>query len=846
MVRGVNHFGQAKQQHLPEKANETKQTPVSEELKTHTHELIRSQHKVLRKQIAKMLSDSQKGLKNEAMHIKKAHGMIEKNRSTLNQALFEFPEKEKTPFVEKQIARQHEMLESAQQTITSPDKKTHSLKSKASSSLEKSTKSLPKPIEKASNGRISRTALYASLQYANDLLGLATEQKLPSVVQFLKTIISQEQATLKSSPKADFTTFLEKYGYEGYQNGSKDSLMLCPQMQGHTDPGFGLPLRYVVDTTIFQSRSSSRSLSPAIQDMVQRLHNLSQLNTSLSKWVSQEILYNPGIKSSMSGNDISNYLLNNFNIFEQCPGVTNQQIEDVIKALQASAPSSPTLQLAMKLNALDYKSGTPLYNLQQALLGACTGSSSVNAFESWIQSHLMSANTDIYIQFPTITKADISSIMKVAGFSQSIPDPTEMDQLFANAYSAFQSDPKSPVYQDLYQEIAKLGSASENMQALQQWGHGILQSSDFAKSNAIAQANFCLWTGNITLGAMNTILNEWIQSGNTGQAALAKFILGKKFSSLEQMRSFFNPNSPSYGFGKFDIYFQVPSLLNSQDPKAIAQGFLKDLFAGSSTEPTLADPTQVDNAYAAANAALSGASKPDKVLYNLLINQCKTMGSNWDQLPYWAGWQSLTTSFTDASSAAQSLFLNSCGITNAKTAPLISANYYLKQMMVNAFTSPDTTEFLSKVVNELNSLISGNKTWADFQNWVKGSLFATDDIYMLCPGSNESKLSTIYEYLTGPDATLPKETSADQNYVALFQAMNAPGVYSGNKALYQDLLNAMLAVGSAPQDQAKEIQSYFTSNPSVLSQLKKDWANADTNGHTLFEKYTNNWDPSGS
>lgn len=856
MVRGVDHFGGTEGPKQSKQSEQTHQVPVEEKLHEYSKDLIRTQHKTLRKQIAKMLSDSQKGLRNEEMHFQKASKTIEEHRKQLNSSLHAFPEKNRDEFVLSEISKQQGMLGSAKQTVSGKKEPSHSLGSTAPKhknlTQEQGLQALHKSLFKDSSEPSGRITLQLSMQYANICLDSAKSQNLTQTVQFLQTLIAQEQDTLKSSPTATFQTFLDKYGYQGYHTGAKDSLLLSPEMEGHgVFTEYNLPMRYVIDISVFMNpKPSSKPAynyppTPEIQAMSQNVSNLEKLNTPIANWVIKQIQFNPDITMGMSGAQVMNYLMQNYDIFNQVPGVTITQLQDVIKAINGPSLSNVQL-LAFKINSVQYPKGSAEYNLQQALVSQCTKESSVSDFENWIQSSLINSKADIYMQFLGINTTQVISVLGLAGFSGTIPKPTQMDQLCVQAYKAYQADQKSPIYKDLYQELQSLGSASENMQALQKWGDGMLNSADFKNSSALAQANFCVWTGNITLSAMNTILNEWTQSGNVGQAALAKFILGKNFSSLDQMRSFFNPNSPSYGFAKFDIYFQVPSLLQSSNPQSLVQGFLSDLFANSSTKAPTPEITQVDTAYAKANAALSGASAADKALYNALINECKAMGSNWTQISDWAGWQSLSSIYAKASAAAQNLFLTSCGITNEQTAPLVGSEYYLNQMLSNFQPTSQTYKMLNEIITELQGLVSGDKTWADFQSWVKGNLFAKDDIYMLCPDASNQQMSSIYQYIMGPDASLPTETTADKNFIDVYNAMNNPGVYSGNKALYQDLLNAMLAVGSSTDNQASAIQSYFNANPSVLTQLKNDWANADSDGQALFEKYTNNWNPTNS
>ena len=862
MVRGVDHLGPIENPKQPGEINQKQQTPIEAQLQEHSKDLIRTQHKALRKQIAKMLSDSQKGLDNVDIHLEKANKMILSHRQQLDKALDSFPKEKSSEFTLKAIQQQEEMVQGAKQVVSSSNNTSHSLGAShtptpTTSPAEAASKlrnSILKKIHSTSDYNPGRGELEISMQYANSCLDSAKADNLTSAIQFLENIISQEQAVLNSSPSATFTTFLQKYGYEGYNTGAKDSLLLCPQMANHSVEGaYGLPMRFIVDMTVFMNPNPAYSPdgepnyppTPEILAMMHNVSNLQQLNSPFANWVIQQIQYNSAVTMSMTGSQIFTYLTTNFNIFDECPGLTIQEVQNVIQALKAPPMSNISL-LALKLNQFQYPKGSPLYNLQQALIAQCSKSATISGFEAWIQNDLINAKADIYMQFPEITQTDINTIMSIAGYSGTIPAPTSMDQLFTEAFTSYQADQNSPIYKDLYQELLNLGSASENTGALQQWGATMLNNPDFTKSSAQAQANFCVWTGNITLAAMNTILTEWSQSNDISQAALANFILSKKFTSLEQMRDFFNPNSPSYGFGKYDIYFQIPALLKSSNPQGLVQNFITDLFADTTTKPTISNPTQVDTAYANASAALSGASPADQALYNALINECKAMGSQWDQLPYWAGWQSLSSVFTNASAQAQSLFFNSCGITNAQTAPLIGSEYYLKQMLGNFSSSSQTYQTIQQIITELQSSITNDGSWSSFQSWITGTLFAKDDLYMLCPDASQAELSSIYQYIEGPGATLPTETVADTNFIAVYQAMNAPRVFSGNKALFQDLLNAMLSVGSASQNQAQDIQNYFTANPSVFAQLKKDWAASDSQGQALFEKYTNNWNPAGS
>ena len=813
-------------------------TPIEEQMKKDSSSLLNQQKKSVRKGIARMLADAQKGRNNSETHVQKVTQMIEHHQGQLTQHLHAYPEKEKQAFVQKEVGKQKEMLSSAHKTASTP------------SSSPETLQSLLSKLKSDSNPR-------DSLNFIIKLMGIIIpyeSSKQPTINTFLQTLYTQMKTVYNSSPTAGIQTFWDTYHYQGYvgtgtKSALKDLIMLCPALYQQNVPGGLLPnttWSEFLAGTVFQNPPSvdpvkvtNTPQAIALMNAELSLQKIEDGNP-LASWVIQEIQQDTNITNQMSLAQVGSYLVSNFNIYEQFPLITKAQVDAVFKILDTTPPTPASIETLMSnLNTLKFPKDTAAANLVSEIINAYNNKvfTTIQELGEWVQKTFFTASQDLWIQFPGVQLADLQSIFKTLKLSEQIPTPTQMDQIFTSAYQAYQTT-KSNLYKDLYTEVASLGSADTNLPSLQSWAESEFSSSDFTSASATIEQNFCSLVGTINITAMTGILNNWTSSQTPSLAALAKYLLSCSFSSLSAMQAAVTGET-----GVEDIFMLVPSLVTSGNASTDLSTLFSALYIGQ-TAPKVPSPTAVDNAYANAfeQASQSGVPQKDLALYQLMENQCKTQGSQWpaSALEGWAGWEALNSTFTSASNTAQLNFLSYAGIPSLSSAPLYGSQYYLQQLLSTLSTSSQTYTFLDKtVLPELSSLISSNGSWSTFTSWASTEM-ATNDIYMLCPDATTSEIESIYQYLQGPTASLPAETPADTNYIEVLNKMNATGISTADKALISALATEMYTLGSNVQNQAQSLQTAFESSSSLPSIFTA----ADEQTQIFFMSYTGEWAPS--
>lgn len=834
MIRGIDSTRGLSQ---PEGFNNTEaktKTPLENQLKTFAKPLLLKQHKTLRKHVSKMLSDAQKGFHTLEAHEKKAFKCIEKHQSELSSHLHDFPQEQRMDFIAKEISKQKQIISSTKETVQSGTR-AQEKESQPMHTLNVKHSVFNDNLNMSIQGL---SLLIAAIPYSR--VSASDKKAMGSFFQNLLTL--ERNYNRQKGGQGTISGFLQQYHYTDYYNGKKDPLLLCPQMLNNIVGTTGQSFRNEFFLQVLQMSPPTSQADEASRALAKNVQHLEGLSTNkFAQWTLYQIQFNSSIQSSMSGQEIFNNLLLHNNIFTQCPGVTLEEVQETCTAL--NIPPMKALQfITMYLSQINYPKGSAIYALQQIVLQAAKNVSSLSGLQSWVNNHLVNGTQDLFMQIPGITPKDIQTIFSIIKMQHSSFEPTSMDKLFMQVYAATQKNPNSKIIADLYNEIQKLGSASEKISSLQHWGAEMLSSSDYLNASITEQVQFCSWTGNQTFSTVNYILNQWAQSSDPGESALAHFLLGKKFTSLQQMRSFFNPNSPNFGFAKYDLYFQCPALLNAKQPDKAAQNLIIMLFTGSSAKPNISAPTSVDQAYAKTLNAAKGATTADLALYNLVLNQCKLMGSSWGDLEYWIGWQMLSSVYSKASQGAQGLFASLGGINDLNKGPLKAVHHYLESYLKDFESTSPTYQFLNDALEKLDSLVNTGGSWSDFQAWTQTKL-SIDDLYMFCPDAGASEIQGIYQYLEGPDAVAPAPTQNDLNYIKVFRAISSPAQYSGNIPLYEDLLQAMLAVGSQNQDQAGGIRNYFGAHHEAKAKLISDWNAATIEGRNLFKQYTNQWIP---
>lgn len=490
------------------------------------------------------------------------------------------------------------------------------------------------------------------------------------------------------------------------------------------------------------------------------------------------------------------------------------------------------------LEQLSLPSGSPGNAFVKYLLNYINQNSSggLSGFQKWFNDNF--TTDDPYMHFPGMTQTNLSQIYKALTLGAA-PAPTEIDNLFAQVYANNQKDTQA-VYNDMLAELKKIGSTG-NMKDLQSWAKQEIKTQNFQNSSPTAQAHFLVWTGNVTIDALNVILNEYVGQKTEPMASLASFILSQKFTSLTQMQAFFNPNSSTYGFAKHDIYYYVPQLLGQSNPESFVQGILADIFANQKNAPPTPQPTFSDQAYYQAWNALNNTTNPaDQALLKALMQYITQIGSQGSKnsIQAWAGSFTLSSTFQNASAAAQAAFCNAVGL-NPKSAAMVAAKLALQNLLSQLDPNSPAFKFLTKVINELGSFISGGKNWSDYKSWLTSQL-DKNDIFMQCPGiaGNSKIMQDIYTDL-GMGKTLPTETAMDKAYIQVYAQYSNSKTYSQDKILFKDLMQGMFAIGSALSSGdtvSGAIQNYFKNNSSAFSELKNDFNNATTSAQQFFEQ----------